>query len=32
MAKGDKEYTWRREGMIYAYKIASEGGDRETKG
>lgn len=31
MAKGDKEYKWRREGMIYAYKIAKEGGVREAQ-
>lgn len=31
MAKGDKEYTWRREGMIYAYKIVTEGGIEKLK-
>lgn len=24
--KGDKEYKWRREGMLYAYKVAQEQG------
>ena len=35
MAKGDKEFNWRREGMIYAYNLAKEKGiealDQEMK-